>query len=103
LSIRDPHRYDESIQNYLSPYPRSIQGDDVKNLNTRSLKKLTLKDIDHEEAEIFMDLGLQSTCEEITLFLENTFIEPFLLRHEFMKRIYGINLSASEYYDVLSE
>jgi hypothetical protein len=82
----------------------SVQYDDVKDLNLGSLDKLTLRDLDTEEMEGFMDLALESTCKEITFQLEvKGFIERSILRHDLMKHISGLILSASESCGVLSE
>jgi hypothetical protein len=102
LFVGDTHDY--TVGNTLESYPRNVQYDDVKNLNMGSLKKLTLQDLVTKEAEIFMDLALQSTCEEITLQLEDEdYIELSILKHDLMKRISGLVLSASESCSVLSE
>jgi hypothetical protein len=97
LSVGDQHRYKfSSVDN--------VQYDDVEDLNMGSLEKLTLQDLETEEMEIFMDLALQSTCKEITLQLEDKgYIELSILRHDLIKRVSGLILSASESCGVLSE
>jgi hypothetical protein len=68
-----------------------------------SLENLILKHLDTKEAEIFMDLALQSTCK-VTLKLEhNGYIGPSILRHDLIKHISGLDLLASESCSVLSE
>jgi hypothetical protein len=68
-----------------------------------SLKYLDMKDIGREGAEMLMDLALQSTYEEITLRLQDEILESSVLRHDFMRRISGLKLSAGQFYSVLSE
>jgi hypothetical protein len=53
---------------------------------------------------MFMDLALQSTCEEIAFWLENEYtITPSLLRHEFMRHVSDLDLSAGESHSIISE
>jgi hypothetical protein len=102
LFIWNPNRY-YSWEPYES-YPGGIRYEDVKDLNMRSLRHLDVEDIGCEEAEMLMDLALQSTCEEITFqLIEEEALESSVLRHDFMRRISGLNLSASEFYGVPSE
>jgi hypothetical protein len=84
-------------------FSHSVQYEDVKDLNLRSLEKLDLRCISFKEAEMFMDLALQSTREKITLHLENLdVIKTSLLTHGLLKRLHGLSLSASEFYSILS-
>jgi hypothetical protein len=51
-----------------------------------------------------MDLALQATSEKITLDLKELIdIGQHILRHDLMGRISELELSASEFYSVLSE
>jgi hypothetical protein len=71
----------------------------------KSLKSLHVKDLDSKEVEMLMDLALQSTREEIVLNLIDLegLLGPSILRHDFMKCISRLVLSACELYSVLSE
>jgi hypothetical protein len=88
----------------LESYEEGVQYEDIKDLNVISLKKLVIQDLASKEAEMFMDLALQSTCEEISFDLENTdTISPSLLIHDFMRRISELDLSAGESHSIISE
>jgi hypothetical protein len=101
LSVWDPNR--NSWGPYES-YPGGVRHEDIKYLNVGSLEYLALDHIGSEEAQMLMDLALQSTCEEITLHLrELDSLDPSVLRHGFMRHISILYLLDREFYSVLSE
>jgi hypothetical protein len=107
LSLCNWYRYDPSgIWGHptLESYPRSVQYEDVKGLNLRSLEKLVLHSVSSKEAEMLMDLALQSTREKIILHLEYLdTLEQKILKHDLINRTSELFLSSGEFYGTLYE
>lgn len=78
-------------------FPNSVHSKDFENLNLRSLRNLHMTDIGCKEAEMLMDLALQSTHEEITLELRETgTMTDSILNHDLIKRVHGMRLWTSK-------
>jgi hypothetical protein len=104
LSLHDPYRYHppDAWAHLKSSYPRGIEYEDIKGLNLGPLEELVLDSISSKEAEMLMDLALQSTREKITLHIENLEdLEELHLNHDLVNRTSELFLSSREFYGAL--
>jgi hypothetical protein len=102
LSVQDYEINSLIVMDPGKRFSGSVHYEDFKDLNMRSLEYLTLTSISWREAEIIMDLALRSTHEEMVLNVQKigTVTESFL-RHDLIKRVYGMYLTAGKLFGVL--